>query len=154
VQQPSDVYTLLETHSDGRPLSPQQIHPGFPDLATALRFLDFRTAQDPDLLERCRLLPQPITETHQKGGQEWWIFPPSVTTKFSGKRLVVTGIFESVEGDPYALFVWRGKGKLNGKPIKAGDEFFVGYSAATQPHHFECVSTEPLEVFKLFPQAL
>jgi hypothetical protein len=154
VQQPSDVYTLLETHSDGRPLSPQQIHPGFPDLETALRFLDFRTAQDPDLLERCRLLPQPITETRQKGGQEWWIFPPSVTTKFSGKRLVVTGIFESVEGDPYALFVWRGKGKLNGKPIKAGDEFFVGYSAATQPHRFECVSTEPLEVFKLFPQAL
>jgi hypothetical protein len=116
--------------------------------------LDFRTAQDPDLLERCRLLPQPIAKTRQKGGQEWWIFPPSVTTKFSGKRLVVTGIFESVEGDPYALFVWQGKGKLNGKPIKAGDEFFVGYSAATQPHRFECVSTEPLEVFKLFPQAL
>ena len=38
VQQPSDVYTLLETHSDGRPLTPQQIHPGFPDLETALRF--------------------------------------------------------------------------------------------------------------------
>ncbi|GBC99112.1 hypothetical protein HRbin17_01633 [bacterium HR17] len=154
VQQPSDVYTLLETHSDGRPLSPQQIHPGFPDLETALQFVDYVTAQDPDLLERCRLIPQPVAETRQRGGQEWWIFPPTVTPKFSGKRSVVTGVFESAEHDPYALLIWRGKGRLNGLPIKAGDEFFVGYSAATQPHHFECVGAEPLEVFKLFPQAL
>ncbi len=154
IQQPSDVYTLLETETDGRKMNPQQIHPGFPDLETALRFLDFATAQDPDLLERCRLTPQPIVETQQKGGWEEWIFPPSLTPKFSGKRLIVTGVFESVERDPYALLIWRGRGKLNGKPIKAGDEFFVGYIAATQPHFFENVGGEPLEAFKLFPQAI
>lgn len=154
IQQPSDVYTLLETESDGRKMSPEQIHPGFPDLKTALRFLDFETAQAPDLLERCRLVPQPISETKQKGGQEWWIFPPTLTKKFSGKKLVVTGTFESVESDPYALLVWRGKGELNGKPIKAGDEFFVGHIAATKPHLFKCTSSEPLEVFKLFPQTV
>jgi hypothetical protein len=43
---------------------------------------------------------------------------------------------------------------LNGKPVKAGDEFFVGYIAATKPHKFECTSNEPLVVFKLFPQAI
>jgi len=154
IQQPSDVYTLLETESDGRKMSPEQIHPGFPDLRTALKFLDFKTAQDPDLLERCRLIPQPINETRQKGGQEWWIFPPTLTKKFSGKKLVVTGTFESVENDPYALLVWKGKGKLNGKPIKAGDEFFVGYIAATKPHRFECTGSEPLVAFKLFPQTV
>jgi NAD-dependent DNA ligase len=135
-------------------MSPEQIHPGFPDLQTAIKFLDFKTAQDPDLLERCRLIPQPINETKQKGGQEWWIFPPTLTKKFSGKKVVVTGTFESVENDPYALLVWKGKGKLNGKPVKAGDEFFVGYIAATKPHKFECTSNEPLVVFKLFPQAV
>jgi mannose-6-phosphate isomerase class I len=154
IQQPSDVYTLLETETDGRKMSPEQIHPGFPDLQTAIKFLDFKTAQDPDLLERCRLIPQPINETKQKGGQEWWIFPPTLTKKFSGKKLVVTGTFESVENDPYALLVWSGKGKLNGKPVKVGDEFFVGYIAATKPHKFECISNEPLVVFKLFPQAV
>ncbi len=154
VQQPSDVYTLLETQTNGRKMPSQQIHPGFPDLETALRFLDFLTAQDPDLLERCRLLPQPVDETKQQGGQEWWVFPPTLTTKFSGKRLIVTKAFESVERDPYALFIWLGKGKLNGKPIKAGEEFFVGYLAATQPHRFETVGNEPLMVFKLFPQAM
>lgn len=154
IQQPSDVYTLLETESDGRKMSPQQIHPGFPDLKMALQFLDFKTAQSPDLLERCRLFPQPIDETKQKGGQEWWIFPPSLTSKFSGKRLLVTGIFESVESEPYALLIWKGKGKLNGKTIKAGDEFFVGHIAATEPHLFECIGNEPLEAFKLFPQAI
>ncbi len=153
IQQPSDVYTLLETESDGRKMSPEQIHPGFPDLKTALRFLDFKTAQSPDLLERCRLAPELISETKQKGGQEWWIFPLSLTSKFSGKRLVVTGTFESVESEPYALLIWKGKGKLNGKPIKAGDEFFVGYIAAVNPHYFECTSSEPLEAFKLFPQS-
>lgn len=154
VQQQSDVYTLLETEAAGRKMSQQQIHPGFPNLETALQFIDFRTAQAPDLLERCRLVPQLVSETKQKGGQEWWIFPPTITDKFSGKKLVVAKTFESVEHDPYALFVWRGKGKLNGKPIKAGDEFFFGFLAATKPHYFECTSTEPLEVFKLFPQAL
>ncbi len=154
IQQPSDVYTLLETEMDGRKLSPKQVHPGFPDLKTALRFLDFTTCQDPDLLDRYRLVPQVIAETKQRGGYEEWIFPPTLTTKFRGKRLTVTKHFESVEQDPYALLIWRGRGKLNGKPIKAGDEFFVSYLAATQPHWFESTGTEPLEAFKLFPQAI
>ncbi|MCS7192060.1 MAG: hypothetical protein NZ937_03640 [Armatimonadetes bacterium] len=154
VQQPSDVYTLLETETNGRRMSPKQIHPGFPDLKTALQFLDFKTAQSPDLLERCRLVPQLIQETKQKGGQEWWIFPPSLTKKFSGKKLVVNGTFESTEDEPYALLIWKGKGKLNGKPIKAGDEFFVSYIAAIKPHRFECFGSEPIEAFKLFPQRI
>lgn len=123
-------------------------------MKTALQFLDFKTAQSPDLLERCRLVPQIVEETKQKGGKEWWIFPPSLTKKFSGKKLVVTGTFESIENEPYALLIWKGKGKLNGKPVKAGDEFFVAYIAATKPLQFECVGSEPIEAFKLFPQSV
>ncbi|MCS7223733.1 MAG: hypothetical protein NZ959_04105 [Armatimonadetes bacterium] len=154
VQQPSDVYTLLETKSDGRPMAPEQVHPGFSSLHQALSFIDYETSQDPDLLEKSRLVPYPVEGSKQKGGLQWWIFPPRVTDKFSGKLLVVTGRYECQESDPYALLVWKGRGTLNSFPIKAGDEVFVGWQAATHPHVFEAVSQEPLEIFQLFGQAL
>ena len=151
IQQPSDVYTLLETHSGGRRMSPKQIHPGFPDLETALQFIDMETAQDPDLLDKYRLVPTPVEGGKQRGGEEMWIVPPSLTQKFSGKRLLVWRKYESIEDTPYALLVWRGRGKLNGQSLRAGSEFFVSYIAATQPHVFENTGNDVLEVFKLFP---
>ncbi|MDR7416867.1 MAG: hypothetical protein QN193_05140 [Armatimonadota bacterium] len=145
IQQPSDVYTLLETTAGGTPLRPEQIHPGFPHLEEALRRLDFEAACAPDLLERNRLAPEGIT--HARGGEEAWIFPPRLR-KFSGKRLVVRKRFESVEQAPYALFVWRGQGRLLGYPLRPGTEWFVTAEAACRPHLFE--AEETLEVFKLF----
>ncbi|MDR7438371.1 MAG: hypothetical protein QN181_00580 [Armatimonadota bacterium] len=145
IQQPSDVYTLLETTAGGKPLPPEQIHPGFSRLEQALKLVDFETACAPDLLERNRLVPQPVTRS--RGGEEVWIFPPGLR-KFSGKRLVVRKRFESVEQGPYALFVWRGRGRLLGHPLRPGTECFVVAEIALRPHLFE--AEETLEVFKLF----
>ncbi|MFA4029513.1 MAG: hypothetical protein GDYSWBUE_000540, partial [Candidatus Fervidibacterota bacterium] len=74
--------------------------------------------------------------------------------KFGAKRLIVHTDFESVESSPYALFVWRGRGRLNGKAVRPGNEFFVSHMAATKPHIFENDGNEPLVAFKFFPADL
>jgi len=153
VQQPSDVYTLLETKINGRRMSPRQVHPGFTDIETALQFIDMETSQQDDIIERYRLVPTPV-EGERRGGEEAWIVPPTLTRKFGAKRLIVHTDFESVESSPYALFVWRGRGRLNGKAVRPGNEFFVSHMAATKPHIFENDGNEPLVAFKFFPADL
>ncbi len=154
IQQPSDVYTLLETHAAGRPMSPEQIHPGFADLDSAFKLIDMKLSRQSDILERYRLTPTLCENGKQRGGVEHWIYPPTMTDKFSGKRLRVQSKFESCEPDCYALLVWRGRGKLNGVSLKAGDEFFITAGAAGQPHVFENTGSETLEVFKFFAAAV
>src|SRR5262249_20230719 len=151
-QQPSDVYTLLEDSAGGKKMSPEQIHPGFPDLDTAYQFIDMQAAQDPDLLERYRLVPAPA-EDGSGDGTEDWIFPPTISAKFSGKRLRVPphGSNESRERAPYALLVWQGEARFQGQALRAGDEAFVAHATASAPHRIEATGGEPLELFKFFP---
>jgi hypothetical protein len=152
IQQPSDVATMLEPVG-GRRLAPDKFNPGFPDLRTALRFVDMETATAPDFIERHLLDPMPVRSTRQSGGTEDWIFPPSLG-KFSGKRLRVRRRFESVEDGPYAVLVWGGRGRVNNVPLRAGMELFVGDEAARRPHLFEASGSEVLEAFKIFPAPL
>ncbi len=149
IQQPSDVYTLLEHRWGERPLSAAQMHPGFASLEDALALIDYEASTDPRLLERNRLVPKPIAATRARGGEEEWIFPPRLR-KFSGKRLVVRTRWEGQESGPYVLLVWRGHGHLLGQHLRQGAEALVTAAAATRPHIYE-VEGEPLEVFKLFP---
>lgn len=151
IQQPSDVYTLLEHRWGERPLSAAQMHPGFVSLHDALALIDYDASTNPRLLERNRLIPEPIPETRARGGDEEWIFPPRLR-KFSGKRLVVRTRYESQESGPYVAIVWRGRGRLLGRSLRPGSEALVTADAATRPHLYEA-SGEPLEVFKLFPPA-
>lgn len=152
IQQPSDVYTLLESASGDNKLSAKQRHPGFKNLRQALRFIDLKRSESPDILREYRLIPRLIQETRQaRHGEECWIFPPQMTKKFSGKRIRVMGTFEMLESSPYALLVWRGRGELDGRPIKAGDEFLVTFSALARPHTLKRVGRELLEAFALFP---
>lgn len=149
IQQPSDVYTLLEYRWGERPLSAAQMHPGFASLEDALALVDYESSKDRRLLERNRLVPEPIAETRTHGGEEEWIFPPRLR-KFSGKRLVVRTRYESQESGPYVLLVWRGRGRLLGRRLRTGSEALVAADVATRPHVYE-VEEGPLEVFKLFP---
>ena len=152
LQQPSDVYTHLDWYSGGEKLSPEQTHPGFTSMDEALEFVDWEASEDPHILEKYRLVPQPVADGQQRGqGEEMWIFPPSVTSKFSGKRVRVTGTFEMLEQQPYALLIWQGTGELNGKPVHAGDEFFVTEDQARVPHRFKNTGVDRLEAFKFFP---
>jgi hypothetical protein len=158
IQQPSDVYTLLEDTAGGKKMAPEQMHPGFPDLDTAYQFIDMQAAQAPDLLERYRLVPTPA-DRGEGEGQEHWIFPPAVTTKFSGKRLRVPagGSYTSQEAGPYALLVWQGDvtvaagGDRRGQVLRTGDEAFVACDTAVAPHRFTASGTAAVELFKFFP---
>lgn len=149
VQQPSDVYTMLERISGGRELTPAEMHPGFASVDDALSFVDLAASCNPDLLTRCRLTPEPVRGRRARGGHEEWIFPPRLR-KFSGKRLTVTRRFESVEDGPYLALVWRGRGQVDGLRIGAGSEFLVTARVATRPHLYAAEGGR-LEVFKFFP---
>jgi hypothetical protein len=152
LQQPSDVYTHLDWFSGGEKLSPQQTHPGFDSLDDALEFIDWEASLDPSILSRYRLIPEIILATRQQGqGEEAWIFPPTMTSKFSGKRVRVTGSFEMLETQPYALLVWRGRGELNGRTLQTGDEYFVSFEQARKPHLLRNTGQDTLELFKFFP---
>jgi len=152
IQQPSDVYTLLEDTAGGKKMPPEQIHPGFPDLDTAYQFIDMDAAQDPDILERYHLVPT-LANGGAGEGEEHWIYPPSISRKFSGKRLRVPpgGTYESQENAPYALLIWRGQARLEDQTLQEGDEAFVSHPTATQPHRFTSTGTDELEAFKFFP---
>jgi hypothetical protein len=151
IQQPSDVYTLLETESAGVRMTPKQIHPGFRTMEEALDLIDFRAATDPDLFQKYRLIPSPVGAGWSGAGEAHWIFPPTVSRKFSGKRFRVRRAVDGVERGPFALFVWKGEGALNGLRLRAGDEFFVGAEAAQGSHRLVSTGGVPLECFKLFP---
>jgi hypothetical protein len=151
IQQPSDVFTHLDWFSGSERLAPEQTHPGFASLEEALDFIDWEASEDPHILERNRLVPAPIADTRQSGnGEEAWIFPPAVTSKFSGKRVRVARSFEMIEHSAYALLIWQGRGELNGRPIHAGDEFFVTSAAASISHVLTRTGPEVLEAFKFF----
>lgn len=151
IQQPSDVYTFLERRWGTRSLSAEQIHPGFASLDDALALIDYETSTDPQMLERHRLVPEPIPETRTRGGEEAWIFPPRLR-RFSGKRLVVYSRYESEESGPYVVLVWQGRGRLLGRRLVPGTEALVTAATATRPHLYEAQG-KPLELFKLFPPA-
>ena len=152
LQQPSDVYTHLDWFSGEQRLSPEQTHPGFDSIEQALEFVDWDASVDPHILDKYRLVPEVVSETRQHGqGEEAWIFPPRITSKFSGKRVRVTGAFEMVEEQPCVLLVWQGKGELNGRSVQAGDEFFLTYEQARRSHVIKNTGEDVLEVFKLFP---
>ncbi len=152
LQQPSDVYTHLEWYSNGERMAPEATHPGFSTMEQALDFIDWEASEDPHILDKYRLIPQPITERQQRGqGEETWIFPPTITEKFSGKRTRVTGAFEMLEPQPHAILIWQGQGELNGQPVRAGDEFFITEQQARLPHLLRNTGTDLLEAFKFFP---
>src|SRR2546425_846578 len=154
VQEPSDVYTMLERESGGRILTPREMHPGFTSVDQTLAFVDFAAATDPGLLRRCYLRPEPVRGRRgrrSRGGRQEWIFPPRFR-KFSGKRLVVETRFEGIEGGPYVALVWRGRGRVNGIRVSTGSEFLVTARVATRPHLYEAEGGR-LEVFLFFPPA-
>jgi hypothetical protein len=155
IQQPSDVYTLLEDTAGGKKMSPDQIHPGFPDLDTAYQFIDMEAAQDSEILERYRLTPAPA-EGGSGDGREDWIFPPTMSARFSGKRLRLPpgGTHECREQAPYALLVWQGEARVQGQRLRTGDEAFVAAPTATAPHRYESTGTDLLELFKFFPESV
>ena len=151
IQQPSDVSLHLDWEFMGRRKTPEQTHPGFASVEESLQFVDLERSMAVDILETNRLIPERIEETSGSGGEQHWIFPPRMTTKFSGKRVRVEEELLLEEPLPYALLVWSGEGELEGRPIAAGNEFLVTQPRAAAPHRLRRTGKERLEVFALFP---
>lgn len=156
IQQPSDVCTLLENRPvmGGDAFSAQQQHPGIPSLEAALKLVDFKAATQKDVLETHRIEPEVVRST--KVAEEHWIYPPRCTRKFSGKRLRIQPgkSYECQERGPYAVLVWRGRGRVAREDFRAErgwDEFFVSAPLAVSAHLYENTGETPLELFKIFP---
>jgi hypothetical protein len=149
IQQPSDVYTLLETRAAGKEMSPQQIHPGFKSLDDAFQLIDLKLSKRVGRLEENRLAPQPVTSG--RGGEIAWIFPVEKCRKFAGKRIRVSSSLSYREDRPFTLLIWKGRGKISGRAVRAGDEFFITAEAATNGVELQTTGDERLELFSFLP---
>lgn len=150
IQEPSDVYALLDNYMDGKKLRPSEMHPGFKTIDDALKLVDMKASTEKDLIDKYRLVPKTATRGKLRGASEDWIFPLKVCKKFSGKRLRVNRRHETTEPAPYAVLVWKGSGKFGPHRTKAGDEFFVTHEAARQGIVVEANKNDPIEMFKCF----
>lgn len=153
IQQPSDVYTMFQTDFGGEPMPQEVLHPGFDTIeAAAEAVINWERNLRPNLVEELRLRP---TATGAHGCE--WIFPPTATDHFSGQRITVDASLTFKADDPFVLYVWRGRGTMDGKAIDGGggpagaaDEFFVGVNAAKRGLALVNVGDEPLVAFALF----
>ncbi|HWB54873.1 MAG TPA: hypothetical protein VG722_11795 [Tepidisphaeraceae bacterium] len=148
IQQPSDVYTLLETHAAGKPMSAEQIHPGFGSLDEAFKLIDMKVSIEAGTFKANRLSPKVIS---RRGGEIATIFPAETCKKFCGDRLRISDKASYRKDRPMVLLVWRGAGRINGMPVKSGDEFFVAHSAVKQGLQISQQGDDVLELFALMP---
>ena len=51
---------------------------------------------------------------------------------------------------PFLLWIWKGRGKINDQPLRAGDEFFVPHAVARAGIELES-DRQPIEAFTFFP---
>jgi hypothetical protein len=161
LQEDSDVFAVLQARVGGEILPKDLL---FKDIRqedrdrygerVILSQVNWEASGDPYFYENRHTSPQPIEETRQAGGEEFWIFYNS--TKFSGKKLVVRPgeRFASVDQGVYSLLVWRGRGRYDGHQIEAGnfdlDELLVCHATATEPILVENTGQQDLVIFKFF----
>jgi hypothetical protein len=151
IQQPSDVYTLLETHAAGKAMPPEQIHPGFKSLEEAYALVDWKQSRAVGEMTGHRLAPQRVSGS---GGNEVaWVFPLERCIKFGGKRLRIGTRLTYQENLPCVLWFWKGAGMLNGQRVRAGDEFFIPYPTAAAGIELVNTGEQGLEAFSFFPGA-
>jgi hypothetical protein len=161
LQEDSDVFAMLQALVAGKIISKdllfKDVHPDnrarWGERAV-LDQIDWQISGDPYFYEHRHTSPVLIKETQQEGGEEYWIYYN--TTKFSGKKLVVKPgkTFTSLDKGVYNVLVWRGEGRYDGQPVKAGDfeqeELLVSHARATVPIKVENTGREDLVVIKFF----
>jgi hypothetical protein len=161
VQQPSDVYAFFETHFGPDPLDPAALHPGFATAREAAdAVIDWPANTAAELLQQAWLRPIPLA-AGISGGQADWVFPPEQCPKFSGIRLIVGSTVSLTFREPCLVFVWKGRGTLNGVAVEGGggppgasDEFFLGVHAVKRGIELANAGDEPLVAFVLFAEPL
>lgn len=158
IQQPSDVYTMIQTDFGGVPLHPAALHPGFKSIeAAAERVVNWKMNLRPNIVEECTLKPVPVQGSLSRGGRAEWIYPPDTCKKFSGMRLGVDTRMTLRFDSPFLLFVWEGRGTFYGRRIDGGrgaaghhDEFFVGDAASRRGVEIVNKGDRSLTAFVIF----
>lgn len=159
IQEDSDTLAMLQGINSGRPVRKDLL---FKDVseherlargeAALLEWIDWAENLDAHFFERHRILPRRIVA--EAGAEESWILYGS--QKFSGKRLSLEpgASFTSQENGVFSLLVWRGEGRIAGRPVRANslsdDELLVVHDRAVQPMVYENTGTEPMIVIKFF----
>jgi hypothetical protein len=118
-------------------------------LDEAFRLIDLPLSYRVGALEHHRLTPRVISGT--RGGEIAWIYPTDICRKFGGKRLRIRGLLAYREPTAFAMLIWRGRGKLNGRIVRPGDEFFVPAPAAGNGLELRADADQVLEAFTFFP---
>lgn len=159
IQQPSDVYALFQTDFGGEPVPEAVRCPGFKSIEEAAeQVVNWRANLQPGLLESVHLRPTTVEDyANVSGAKVEWVFPPRMTDKFSGVRLTVQTSLTFKAADPFVLYIWSGKGTLQGKAIDGAegavgnaDEFFVGQDAAMRGVELKATGNAPLVAFAMF----
>jgi hypothetical protein len=130
-------------------MSAEQMHPGFKSLDDAFALVDFKESTSVGKLDQNRLTPRMIEKS--RGNEVTWVFAPEVCGKFAGKRLRVGTLMTHREESAVILWVWKGRGTIDGRRVRAGDEFFVTHGAATRGLEIVNDGDEMLEAFAFFP---
>jgi mannose-6-phosphate isomerase class I len=156
-QEESDVFNMLQAVCDGRRTPKEDMLRGLPDEETVVKLIDWEKIRDPLFYSKYHTVPEKIDEPENEGqGIEFWVFNPNRTHKFCGKevRVFPGKTMESVEKGAYAVFVWKGEGKVGDVEVLAGDpdmdELFVSAEAATQSHEMVNTGKEELVLYKMF----
>lgn len=167
IQEPSDVGAIYQPNVNGYPISknmlgkdvsPEAIEKYGSVEAAALHQVDWEASADPAFFQKRHLYPKPVEDTRQGEVFEEWIYYG--TPKFSGKRLILKPgqKFFSKEVGVHNIFVWRGKGLVNGKPIEGGrcdltscdDELLIVCSKAQEGYWIENTGDIDLYLYKYF----
>jgi hypothetical protein len=161
LQEDSDVFAMLQALNAGNIINKELL---WKDVRLQdrqrhgekfiLELIDWKENGDPYFYENHHLSPQVIKSTRQSGAEEYWIYYN--TTKFSGKKLVVTpgAAFTSVQRGVYSILVWSGRGTFGGFPVEGGDpaqdEFLVTHERATSGVEIRNTGDEDLIVIAFF----
>jgi len=156
-QEESDVYNMLQAMCDGRRIPREDMLRGLPDEEAVAKLIDWKRSRDPLFYKKYHAVPEKINEPENEGkGTEYWIYNPNRTRKFCGKEAKVfpKRTFESIEQGAYAVFVWKGQGKIGETKVQGGDlamdEIFVSAEVATQPHKIVNTGKQELILYKIF----
>jgi hypothetical protein len=149
IQQLSDVSTMLATHAGGKVLPPEQIHPGFKSMEQASALIDFKVSRAVAMIDQNRLIPR--AESSTVAADVVSTFPQEICRKFSGQRVRVRSRITYRRELPFAMLIWRGRGRIQGRAIRAGEEFFVAHRAARSGIEIESAGRAPLELFTFWP---
>ena len=131
-------------------MPPQQIHPGFDSMQEALGLIDLKVSKAVGRIDSYRLTAR--VESGTVAADVATIFPEALCRKFSGQRLRVRSRLTYRQDLPFAMLVWRGRGKIDGRATRAGQEFFVTYPSARRGIEIQNTSDdESLELFTFQP---